>query len=58
MGNKNVHRVLVETPEVKQPCGRPKHRCEDINMDVGDIRWEGLELSDFTGTSSRSLPTR
>jgi hypothetical protein len=38
MGEKrNLYRVLVGNPERKRPLGRPRHRWEDIKMDLRDI---------------------
>jgi len=34
---KGVHRVLVGKPEGKSPLGRPRHRWDDIRMDVQEV---------------------
>jgi len=39
---RGVYRVLVGKPEGKRPLGRPRHRWEDIKMDVQDVVvWTG-----------------
>jgi hypothetical protein len=36
--DRDVHRVLVETPEEKRPLRRPRHRWEDnINKDLQEV---------------------
>jgi hypothetical protein len=43
---RNVYRVLVGKSEGESPLGRPRRRGEDgINMDLGEIRWGGVEWS-------------
>ena len=39
-----MHRILVEKPEGRMPCGRPRCRWEDnIKMDLGAVaRGHGL----------------
>jgi hypothetical protein len=38
MGNrKAAHRFLVGKTEVKSPLGRPRHRWDNINMDLQQI---------------------
>jgi hypothetical protein len=32
-----VYRVLVGKPEGKRPLGRPRHRWEDIRMDLQEV---------------------
>jgi hypothetical protein len=34
---KGVHRVLVGKPEGKRPLARPRHRWEDIRMDLQEV---------------------
>jgi hypothetical protein len=34
---RGVHRVLVGKPEGKRPLGRPRHRWEDIKMDLQEV---------------------
>jgi hypothetical protein len=37
---RNSYRVLVETPELKRPLGKPRRRWEDnIRMDIREIGW-------------------
>jgi hypothetical protein len=35
--DRGVHRVLVGKPEGKRPLGRPRHRWENIKMDLQGI---------------------
>jgi hypothetical protein len=43
------HRILVQTPEGKNPVARPRHRWENnIKMDANKVRLEG---TDRIGTS-------
>jgi hypothetical protein len=35
----NAYKVLVGKREGKRPLGRPRHRCEDIKMDLREIGW-------------------
>jgi hypothetical protein len=38
MGDRrDVFRVLVGKPEGKRPLGRPRHRWEDIKMDLQEV---------------------
>jgi hypothetical protein len=40
MGEKRgVYRILVGRPEAKRPLGRPRHRWEDIKMDIQEVGW-------------------
>jgi hypothetical protein len=45
MGGGRVYRGLVGKPEGKTPLGRPRHRWDNIKMDlqqVGLVGWTGL----------------
>jgi hypothetical protein len=45
---RGVHRVLVGKHEGKRPLGRPRHRWEDIKMDVEEVgggRGNWMELA-------------
>jgi len=43
---KGAYRVLVGKPEGKRPLGRPRHRREDIILDLQEVGWgHGLDLS-------------
>ena len=43
---KGAYRVLVGKPEGKRPLGRPRHRREDITLDLQEVGWgHGLDLS-------------
>jgi len=46
--DRGVHRVLVGKPEGKRPLGRPRHRWEDIKMDLQEVeggRGDWMELA-------------
>jgi hypothetical protein len=46
---RDVYRVLVRTPEVKRPVGRPRRRWEDnIKMDHTEIRIDGENCIQLT----------
>jgi hypothetical protein len=34
-----VHRGLWEKPNAKRPLGRPRHRWENIKMDLLEVGW-------------------
>jgi hypothetical protein len=36
-------RILVGKPKVKTPLGRPRHRWEDIIIDLREIGWEVVD---------------
>jgi len=36
---RGAYRVLVRKPEEKRPLGRPRHRWDDIKMDLLEVRW-------------------
>jgi len=47
------HRILVQTPEGKNPVARPRHRQENnIKVEVNEV---GLEGMDRIGTSVDSF---
>jgi len=47
MGEKrNACRMFVTKPEGRRSLGRPRHRWEDITMDVKHIGWESLDWID------------
>jgi hypothetical protein len=37
---RNAYSILVRKPKEKRPLGRPRHRWEDITMDLREIGWE------------------
>jgi hypothetical protein len=39
-----IYRVLVGKPEEKRPLGRPRHRWEDIKMDLQEVGCGEYEL--------------
>jgi hypothetical protein len=43
---RNAYRVLVRKPERKRPLGRPRHRWEDIKMDLRETGWGGMDWID------------
>jgi hypothetical protein len=40
---RNACSILVGKSERKRPPGRPRHRWEDIRMDLREIGWEGVD---------------
>jgi hypothetical protein len=41
---KNVYKVLMRSPEVKRPLGRPRHGWENgIRMDLREIGWRSVD---------------
>jgi hypothetical protein len=44
---RNSYRILVGKPEGKRPLGRPRHRWVDINMDLREIGWDGMDCIDL-----------
>jgi hypothetical protein len=36
---RGVYRILVGRPEGRRPLGRPRHRWEDIKMDLQKVGW-------------------
>jgi hypothetical protein len=41
---KNEHKIMVRKPDGDRPLRRPRHRLEDIRMDLREIRWEGVDF--------------
>jgi hypothetical protein len=40
---RNAHKILVDKPRGKRPCGRLMYRWEDnIRMNLREIVWEGV----------------
>jgi hypothetical protein len=42
-GKRSAYRVLVGIPEGKKPFGRPRHRQQDIKMDLQEVGWGGTD---------------
>jgi hypothetical protein len=41
---KSVYKILVRRPEMKRPCGRPRHRWDyNTRMAVREIGWEFVD---------------
>jgi hypothetical protein len=40
---RNAYEILVEKPEGKRPCGRPRHRWEVIIMNLRELGEEGVD---------------
>jgi len=36
-GQRGAYRILVGKPEGRKPLGRPRHRWEDIKIDMQDM---------------------
>jgi hypothetical protein len=48
MGEKrNAYSILLGKPEGKTPLGRPRHRWENIRMDLREIGWGGVDWIDL-----------
>jgi hypothetical protein len=46
---RNTYRLLVGKSEAKRPLGRLRRRwVENIRMDMGEIRWGGMDLIDLS----------
>jgi hypothetical protein len=45
--NRNAYRILVGKPEGKRPLERPRHRWENIRMDLGKTGWGGMDWIDL-----------
>jgi hypothetical protein len=37
---RNAYKIVIGKPEGKKPFGRPRHRWEDIRMDLGETEWD------------------
>ena len=46
-GERSIHRNLVGKLEGKRPLGRPRHRWEDIKMDLQEVGWRDMDLIDL-----------
>jgi hypothetical protein len=45
---RNAYRMSVGKPEGKKPLGGPRRRWADnIKMDLGEIRWDGIDWIDL-----------
>jgi hypothetical protein len=40
---RGAYRLLVGRPEGRRPLGRPRHRCEDIIMNLQELGWGGMD---------------
>jgi hypothetical protein len=38
-----LYNIVVGKPEGKRTLGRPRHRWEDIKMNLRKIEWEGVD---------------
>jgi len=48
-----VYRILVGKPEGKGPLGRPRHRWENIEMNLQKVRCEGIDWFELAQNSDR-----
>jgi hypothetical protein len=39
---RNAYNILVGKPKGNRQLGRPRHRWEDIRIDIREIGWEGV----------------
>jgi hypothetical protein len=44
---RNARRILVGKTKEKRPLGRPRHRWEDIKMDLREVGWGGTDWIDL-----------
>jgi hypothetical protein len=42
---RNAYRILVRKSKGKRPLGRPRHKSDDIKMDLREIGWDGKDLN-------------
>ena len=42
---RGIFRVFVGKPEGKRPLGRPRHRWEDIKVDLQEVGCGGIKLA-------------
>jgi hypothetical protein len=42
-GDENAYRILDGRPEGKRALGRPRHRWEDIRINLRGIGWEDVD---------------
>jgi hypothetical protein len=40
---KNAYRLLVGKTEQKRPLGRPRHKVDNIMMNLGEIGWGAFD---------------
>jgi hypothetical protein len=53
-GRRNAYRILVGKPDGKRPlCGLRHRWMDDIEMDLREIRWGGMDRIDLTQDSDR-----
>jgi hypothetical protein len=50
---RGVYRVLVGKPDGKKPLGRPRHRWEDIRMDLQEVECEGMDWIELVPDGDR-----
>ena len=54
MGDRSgVFRALVGKPEGKRPLGRPRHRRDDIKMDIQEVECGGMDWIVLAGDRDR-----
>ena len=53
---RRVYRVLVGRPEGKRPLGRPRHRWDDIKMDLQEVGWVDIDWIDLAQDRDRWRP--
>jgi hypothetical protein len=49
------YRALMETPEGMRQLGRPRHRWDDIKLDVIEIVWEDVDWIDLAQDRNKWL---
>ena len=38
-----IYKVFAGKPEGKRPLGRPRHRCDIVEMNLKEMGWEGVD---------------
>jgi hypothetical protein len=56
MGEKRgAYRILMGRPEGWRPLGRPRHRWDNIKMDLQDVGWVGMDWIELAQDRDRLL---
>ena len=50
---RGAYGVSVGKPEGKRPIERPRHKWEDIKMDLSRVRWGGMDWIDLAQDRER-----
>jgi hypothetical protein len=50
---RGAYRALVRKPEGSRPLGRPRHRWDNIKMDLREVGWGGADWIDLAHDRDR-----